>query len=101
MSQNRKRFMHRISVGICWEGGGRNSKNNCSLILDITKLVQACSSLFKAAQGLFKAVQGVFIPVLPEHRCTGVPLWRCTGVTVLPVRIGVPVYHELFRNTVF
>ena len=22
-------------------------------------------------------------------------LWRCTGVTVLPVRIGVPVYHEL------
>ena len=60
-----------------------------------TLLVQACSSLFKAAQGLFKAVQGVFIPVLPVHRCTGVPLWRCTGVTVLPVRIGVPVYHEL------
>ena len=84
-----------MSVGICWEGGGRNSKNNCSLILDITKLVQACSSLFKAARGLFKAVQGVFIPVLPVHRCTSVPLWRCTGVTVLPVRIGVPVYHEL------
>ena len=88
-----------MSVGICWEGG-RNSKNNCFLILDITKLVQACSSLFKAAQGLFKAVQGVFIPVLPVHRCTGVPLWRCTGVTVLPVRIGVPVYHELLPLTI-
>ena len=100
MSQNRKRFMHRMSVGICWEGGGRNSKNNCFLILDITKLVQACSSLFKAAQGLFKAVQGVFIPVLPVHRCTGVPLWRCTGVTVIPVRIGVPVYHELLPLTI-
>ena len=65
-----------------------------------SKLVQACSSLFKAAQGLFKAVQGVFIPVLPVHRCTGVPLWRCTGVTVIPVRIGVPVYHELLPLTI-
>ena len=81
-------------------GGGGIQRTIVFLILDITKLVQACSSLFKAAQGLFKAVQGVFIPVLPVHRCTGVPLWRCTGVTVIPVRIGVPVYHELLPLTI-
>ena len=60
-----------------------------------TLLVQACSSLFKAAQGSFKIVPSVFMPMLPAYRCTGVPLWRRTGVTVLPVRLDVPVYYEL------
>ena len=32
---------------------------------------------------------------LQKHSNSKKQLWRCTGVTVLPVRIGVPVYHEL------
>ena len=62
MSQNRKRFMHRMSVGICWERGGRNSKNNCSLN-NISVLVYQCIS--------------VSVPL-----CTSVPVYLCTCALV-------------------